>query len=313
MLQTFVDMNKTVEVIQLYELNEYSNNSYLASIDVELKDASAFSIVTLLEETDGRVKLADHCEILNIYREIFKNLTLALNINIDSLRIDFSNIQILFDLKPTSVKTPDSRLFTDSTTLISTTVTSTQTNIPAENVNLALDLNLYRLAPTIKIYESTSILTEISKKMSSTLQSTTNTVLSTTTAPESTTLFSPTSTTSTSSTTSSTSSTTTSTSSTTTSTSSTTTSISSTTTSTSSTTTSTSSTRTVPTSTQSSTESTTVQVLTTTVPEIIVLTEDSTSSLTKTTVLQTTSTEISTTTTTEISNTFRLFRQQKEP
>lgn len=92
-------MNKTVDLIQLYELNELSANSFLATFNVELKDASQFSNVVLRKESETRIKIDDKSDILKSYRNNFFNVTLGLNILPEILSVNVSNVEILYDFK----------------------------------------------------------------------------------------------------------------------------------------------------------------------------------------------------------------------
>lgn len=92
-------MNKTVDLMQLYELNEVATNSYVATIDVELKDASDFSNVILRKESEKRIKIDETSDIIKNYRNNFLNVTLGLNILPEILTINVSNVEILYDFK----------------------------------------------------------------------------------------------------------------------------------------------------------------------------------------------------------------------
>lgn len=186
---TFVNINKTIEVIQLFELNEVAKNSYVAIIDVELKDAKEFARVTLLKENEFRIKVIEPSQTLKLFRETFKNITLSLNLNLESLNIDFSNIEILFDTKTSSKQSETARLFTNTTQIFTTTSTSTTTSTPESTTTTQVSSSTesfisvtYKLAPTNKIFESTSIISELTKIITTTVPSTTVEIEKTTTS-----------------------------------------------------------------------------------------------------------------------------------
>lgn len=100
---TFRTMNKTVEVISLYEFYEYAPKMFKTTIDVELKNAAEFSHVPLLvEPSDGTIRVAEATPLLATFRETFQNVTRTLNLNPNLIVIDAENIEILFDQKPAS-------------------------------------------------------------------------------------------------------------------------------------------------------------------------------------------------------------------
>lgn len=115
-------MNKTVEVIALYEFFEYGPQTFKATIDVELKNAADFSLVPLLiEPSDGTIRVAETAPLLATFRGIFKNVTRGHNLNPSLINIDCDHVEIMFDQKPasavaiiTGVDSP--RLFTTANT-----------------------------------------------------------------------------------------------------------------------------------------------------------------------------------------------------
>lgn len=100
---TFRTMNKTVEVITLYEFFEFAPKTFKTTIDVELKNAADFSFVPLLvEPSDGTIRVAENAPLLATFRSTFQNVTRGLNLNPNLITIDCENIEILFDQKPAS-------------------------------------------------------------------------------------------------------------------------------------------------------------------------------------------------------------------
>lgn len=92
-------MNKIVDYIKLHELNELSDNYFVATFNVELKDASEFSNVVLRKESETRIKIDETSDVLKDYRNNFFNVTLRLNILPEILKVNISNVEILYDFK----------------------------------------------------------------------------------------------------------------------------------------------------------------------------------------------------------------------
>lgn len=114
-------MNKTIEVIDLYEFLEYAPSSYRTTIDVELKNAADFSLVPLLvEPSDGTIRVAESAPLLVAFRANFANVTRSLNLNPNMISIESDRVEILFDQKPAiaavaaTVGVDSPRLFTTS-------------------------------------------------------------------------------------------------------------------------------------------------------------------------------------------------------
>lgn len=114
-------MNKTIEVIDLYEFLEYAPSSYRTTIDVELKNAADFSLVPLLvEPSDGTIRVAESSPLLVAFRAHFANVTRSLNLNPNMISIESDRVEILFDQKPAiaavaaTVGVDSPRLFTTS-------------------------------------------------------------------------------------------------------------------------------------------------------------------------------------------------------
>lgn len=157
-------MNKTVEVIDLYELVEYAANQFRIIVDVELKNAADFSLVPLLiEPSDGSIRVAESAPLLGTFRATFRNVTRSLNLNANMIAIDCDRVEILFDQKPAlvagtgtglaSVGVDSPRLFTlnstngghlatSSSTVLTTMITKTSTTLAHDPKKFEYDVLL---------------------------------------------------------------------------------------------------------------------------------------------------------------------------
>ena len=107
-------MNQTVEVIKLFKLFEIDSRTFQAYVDVELKNAIEFKHVPLLLHM-GRVSVERSSKLATVFKKTFQNITLnSFNLNSNSIKVDYENIEILFDQKAegqTSDFSENSRFF----------------------------------------------------------------------------------------------------------------------------------------------------------------------------------------------------------
>ena len=139
---SFLAMNKSVDSMQLYELNEYAPDSYRAIIDVELSNAIEFALVSLLIE-NSQVRVDESSKLLQLFREGFQNATTSLNLKPAFIKVDVDNVQILFDQKDYSMKQPSRLMFNGSEMMMPTTeltsakLTTTSTSTTTTSTSIA--------------------------------------------------------------------------------------------------------------------------------------------------------------------------------
>lgn len=95
---TLVAMNKSVESIELYELNEYWPNRYRALIDVEVNNAIEFTQVPLFVE-NGQIYVDESSHVLLTFRQLLRNTTSRLHLKPEFISLDIESVRIMFDQK----------------------------------------------------------------------------------------------------------------------------------------------------------------------------------------------------------------------